>query len=405
MQSRKLLLMLVLIALSTASFRPGLAHSPLPRVDLTLWHIEPELSDIQTIFDRWAAENAPGSTLTLVHYQIDDLAYAIDSGQTPPDLMWTVADQIPDFVAGNHLQPVDSLVDKNLFLASLVGMAQVEGHLYGVPMQGGNMVLLYYNKHFAPDPPSNLDDFRAHLAALAQNAPKDFYPLVYDQRDPFWIIPLAHALGATQFGADGKTLALDSPAWVKTYQYLYDLKFKDKAEPDDCFGPCSDRLFTQGQAAFTIATEAALRTNRYASLGDDLGVAVIPADVAPASSYITGRYLLFSAGLSGDKRAVAEAFAQYLALDIPSTLARTWPHYRMPALLAALDDPQITQNDRLNILRNAMKDAQPLIMGRQQDCIFNSLKDALRSLINDITKPEEAAKAAQQNASDCLAQP
>src|SRR5215468_3644356 len=104
----------LLITFSIAVTRPIHADT-LPRADLVLWHSQGESAmnslGIQKIFDTWAAAHAPGSTLTLVQKEEDDLPVdfpaAVNDKSNPPDLIWIGPEAVQSFAQAGLLQPVD----------------------------------------------------------------------------------------------------------------------------------------------------------------------------------------------------------------------------------------------------------------------------------------------------------
>jgi len=128
------------------------AQTALPRVNLILWHQQGEITmrnlGIQQIFEAWAKVNAPGSTLTLVQKDADDLnlEFTGNSLSAKPDFLWATADHVADFVRGGLLLPVTDLADASLFTSTLIDSVRVNGTFYGLPLQSGNFLMLYYNE-------------------------------------------------------------------------------------------------------------------------------------------------------------------------------------------------------------------------------------------------------------------
>jgi len=281
----KLFIVVTLIAILLLAM-PHITRSAdtLPKVDLVMWHLQGSADGVQALFTDWANTNAPGSTLKLIPKQVDDLQtdFLAPGSSDKPDLLWTVADHTASFVAAGLLQPVDGLVDTSLMLPAVTQITAIQGKTYGVPVQAGNQLMLFYNKKFVPQAPKTFDDL-AKIGQQLQTAnpdPTKFMALVYDQREVLWVFPFANAFGATLFAADGKTPVLDTPAWTQTYELIYDLQFKDKIEPTDCNSyQCTDQRFKDGTAAMIFNGDWALDgDNGYIKiLGDQLGIAPYPA--------------------------------------------------------------------------------------------------------------------------------
>src|SRR5450432_2136607 len=185
------ILMAVPLAAVAAAPKANTASEALPKVDLVMWHQEGadvmNTLGIQKIFDGWAAKNAPGSTLKLVNKDTEvlrtDFQAAALAGSGAPDLLWTVADQAGPFTAAGLIQPVDSLVDLKLFLPSIVAIPVIGGKTYGIPLQAGNHLMLYYNKKFVPTAPASFDDLvKISKDLIAKNASTaNFTPFAWNQ--------------------------------------------------------------------------------------------------------------------------------------------------------------------------------------------------------------------------------
>ncbi|NLX10601.1 MAG: hypothetical protein GXY36_13170, partial [Chloroflexi bacterium] len=80
-------------------------RAQLPAVDLIMWTKEsPEFMaaiDMQGAFDTWAAENAPGSTLTIETKDVEQVRTELQTvalaGEGVPHFLWTVADHVGPF--------------------------------------------------------------------------------------------------------------------------------------------------------------------------------------------------------------------------------------------------------------------------------------------------------------------
>src|SRR5258708_12108543 len=88
-----MILMIICVVVAPIAIRAD----ALPRADLVLWHSQGEAVmnslGIQKIFDAWASTHAPGSTLTLVQKEDDDLPAdfpsAVYQKRSPPPLFLT----------------------------------------------------------------------------------------------------------------------------------------------------------------------------------------------------------------------------------------------------------------------------------------------------------------------------
>jgi arabinogalactan oligomer / maltooligosaccharide transport system substrate-binding protein len=389
----------------------------LPAVKLVMWTKETievmEALGVPKIFEDWAAKNAPGSTLELVNKEVEtlrtDFQAAALAGSGAPDLMWTVADHAGPFTAAGLIQPVDDMVDAKLFIPTIVDITKLGGKTYGLPLSAGNHLMLFYNKSMVEKAPETF----AELVTISKDLQKEnasvekFSPFAYNQGESFWVFPVAHAFKATEFEADGKTPALDSEGWVKTYQLLHDLKFVEKIEPAECDYNCADGGFKDGTVAMVLNGDWALGGDKgyIAVLGDKLGIAPWPKveGGGQPSPFVAGTYLMFPNTTKGDNLKVASAFAKFLTTDEETVLGMNVPNGRLPALLSALKSEKITKDPVLSLTSAALLTGVAQPVQPEMRCVFDAVTTQIKAVMNDTLKAEDAAKEAQKVAVGCVA--
>ena len=139
-----------------------------------------------------------------------------------------------------------------------------------MPISNGNHLMLF-NKNLVPTPPADTD---ALLAMADDLKAQGVTPLVYNQTEPFWLVPWLGGFGGKVFAADGVTPTLNTPEMVATLAWLKQLKDEGIVPPESDY-PGADTLFQEGKAAMIINGDWTL--GAYEDLlGDKLGVARIP---------------------------------------------------------------------------------------------------------------------------------
>src|SRR5262249_41683057 len=98
---------------------------------------------IRQIFEGWAAENAPGSSLELIPKVREELEFDARTAPTEsrPDMLWAAADFVKPLAMAHLIQPVDNIVDTAQFMPSLTGLVRLNGQTYGIPLQVGNYLM------------------------------------------------------------------------------------------------------------------------------------------------------------------------------------------------------------------------------------------------------------------------
>lgn len=421
---RKLLgvLIALVMALPLAAVAAGPKAQALPKVDLIMWHQEGDdvmkTLGVQKIFDDWAAKNAPGSTLQLVAKDTEvlrtDFQAAALAGSGAPDLLWTVADQAGPFTAAGLIQPVDSLVDLKQFLPSISAIPVVDGKTYGIPLQAGNHLMLYYNKKLVDKAPASFEDLvKISKDLISKNSSTvNFTPFAWNQGESFWLFPIAHAYGATEFDKDGKTPVLDTDGWMQAYQLYHDLKFKDQVTPKECDYNCMDGGFSNGTAAMILNGDWALGGDKgyIKVLGDNLGIAPWPKVTLPADSklggipspFIAGKFIMVPTSTTGDHLKVAQAFANFLTTDTATVLSYTVPNGRLPALLTALKDDKVQKDPILAQTAAVLQTGVGQPVQPEMRCVFDAVTAEIKGVMADTEKTADAPKNAQKSATDCI---
>ncbi len=214
------------------------------------------------IFNKWQTEVAAGEGPDMFIAPNDDLGNLSRAG---------VVLDITDMLEGK----LDGVVD-----TGIAGM-MVDGKMYGVP-ESAKAVALYYNKSMIDTPPATTEELLA--AVEAGNV------LVMNQ-DAYHNFGWWTAFGGAILSDDGATACPNGEeGLVNAMQYLLDLKAAGALYETD--GGRADSQFRNGEVAMRISGPWTLGDYR-ADLGDDLGVAPMPAAVNPAGALngIDGFYI------------------------------------------------------------------------------------------------------------------
>lgn len=374
-------------------------------VTLTLWTKEGEeaLDWNQALVDEFNAAH-PNITIELVKKETvevlrEDFQTASLAG-TPPEMLWTVNDHAGPFVAADIIQPVDDLLDLGVFVDSALAAVELEGKHWGVPISNGNHLMLLYNKSLIAEPPQDTDE----LFAIGQELTGDGnYGLVWNQTEPFWLVPWLGGFGGKVFAEDGVTPTLDTPEMLATLQFLHDMKYDAQIIPPESDYDGADTLFKEGKAAMIINGDWSL-TGYKDVLGDDLGVARIPMVVATGEwpkPYTSGVYFMLAKGLSGDKLEAAKEFINF-ATTKEKQLEQVRLLKRLPALKEALDDPLITDDPILKGSADQMVVGTPMPTVLEMRCNWDAMKPEMQAVLADSKTSEDAASAMQTAAEACI---
>jgi arabinogalactan oligomer/maltooligosaccharide transport system substrate-binding protein len=375
-------------------------------VEIVLWTKEGEadggLQYVQSLADAYTAIY-PAVTFEITNKDVETLRedfLTAGLAGSLPDLLWTVNDHAGPFTDAELILPVDDMFDLSLYVDSALAAAQLGGRTWGVPLANGNHLMLLYNKSLIETPPANTDE----LIAMGQELTTgDQYGLVWNQTEPFWLVPWLGGFGGAVFAEDGKTPTLDTPEMVNTLQFLYDIKYTTPIIPAESDYDGADTLFKEGKAAMIINGDWSLGGYKDA-LGDNLGVARIPEVVGGEwpHPYTSGVYFMFPVGLEGAKLDAVVDFTNFVTSANNQALMIAKLN-RLPALKAALGDPLIANDPILKGSADQMVEGTPMPTVTEMRCNWDAMKPEMQAVLADTKIPEEAAAAMQAAAETCIA--
>jgi len=375
-------------------------------VHIILWTKEGEadggLQYVQSLAEAYTSVH-PNVTFDVVNKDVEalreDFQTAALAGESP-DLLWTVNDHAGPFTAAELIQPVDDLFDLSQYVDSALAAAKLDGKTWGVPISNGNHLMLLYNKSLVDTPPETTDDLIAMAADLKA---KGITPLVFNQTEPFWLVPWLGGFGGSVFAADGVTPTLDTQAMIDTLKFLHEIKYTDEIIPPESDYDGSDTLFKEGKAAMIINGDWSL--GGYADqLGDNLGVARIPKVSATGEwpkPYTAGTYFMLPIDLEGAKLDAVVDFVKF-ATNTNNQALMVAKLNRLPALKAALDDPLVSENEILKGSADQMVVGVPMPTVLEMRCNWDAMKPEMQSVLADTKTPEDAAAAMQAAATTCI---
>jgi arabinogalactan oligomer/maltooligosaccharide transport system substrate-binding protein len=317
-----------------------------------------------------------------------------------PDILWTVSDHAGPFVAADVVEAVDNLFDLNMYVDSALDAVKLEGKYWGIPISNGNQLMLLYNKKLIAEAPKDTDELFAVGKELTTGGN---YALVWNQTEPFWLVPWIGGFKGEVFAEDGVTPTLNTPEMVATLKFLHDMKFDAKIVPPECDYDGADTLFKEGRAAMIINGDWSI--SGYVSvLGDDLGVARIPKVSATGEwpkPYTSGVYFMLTKGISGDKLKAAQDFIAFVSSK-EKQLEMVKLLNRLPAVKEALTDPLITDNPILKGSADQMVVGTPMPTVLEMRCNWDAMKPEMLAVLADTKSPEDAAKLMQSSTESCI---
>jgi len=317
-----------------------------------------------------------------------------------PDILWTVSDHAGPFVAADIVEAIDNLFDLNIYVDSAMDAVKLEGKYWGIPISNGNQLMLLYNKKLIAEAPKDTDELFAVGKKLTTGGN---YALVWNQTEPFWLVPWLGGFKGKVFAEDGVTPTLNTPEMIATLKFLHDMKFDAKIVPLECDYDGADTLFKEGKAAMIINGDWSI-SGYVSALGDDLGVARIPKVSATGEwpkPYTSGVYFMFVKGISGDKLKAAQDFIAFVSSK-EKQIEMVKLLNRLPAVKEALEDPLITEDPILKGSADQMVVGTPMPTVLEMRCNWDSMKPEMLAVLADTKSPEDAVKLMQSSAESCI---
>jgi arabinogalactan oligomer/maltooligosaccharide transport system substrate-binding protein len=309
-------------AVAAAAFVvPALSLSAQDEVNLVLWHAKQDAEGeaLLSIIDAFEAAN-PGITVEQVFNPSgtiqDSFVAAAGSGEGPDMIIWANDSVGPWANAGLIANVSDAVGEDLLANASETawGLFRFEDGLYGVPFSAKTLAF-FYNKALVPDAPATWDD----VLAISEELALDGVTGLAFQNGFFHSAGFLYSLGGMLMDEDGNAAFVEGTegadamdAYLQFHQDMYNLG-QDTSSGIVVDGSSPNPGFQQGTVAMVY--DGIWNLAQYESdLGDDLGVAVMPAlengNVPALFAQGEGFYLTSTAA---EDEAKVDAFAAWAA--------------------------------------------------------------------------------------------
>ncbi len=381
---------------------------PTPQGKLIIWE---QLSTEQAALLRNKLEafqkTYPDVQFTLQHVEGDKFNGQLseaEADKSGPHLIIAPAERTGEWQKAKYILPLDNLLDKALlenFAPNILQGVKLNGSVWGVPLNFGSTLLLFYNKKLI-----SLDkipnSWEAMTAYVRANPLKrgEFYPLSADLYDPNFLIAALNAFGSDMPLDTNNQPRLNTEPMRQTLQFLQDAVFKNKVVPAEPIYPQMQLLFRTGRVAMIIANDENLLDylNPKWAARLDLGVAPLPkvndrALVPPTNglAYFIGS----AAGSDGPRLSALRAFLAFMAQpeqqrDLATQLKL------MPPTQAGLNDPIIKNDPLLAAIAGQLQTARAVSPTLEWKALIEALRVPISSVVDARASAAEGAAAMQE---------
>lgn len=382
---------------------------------IRIWTVEGESDGAFQFVDSLAKEYAQQNGLEVIvqNYSVEDLRESFQTASLAgggAQVLWTVNDHIGPFVKGNLIMSVDELegINPKDFVDGAMEAAMLPGSdkYYAIPASYGNHLMLMYHKDLVPNPPRTTDELITVAKKLTGG---DRYGIVFNQTEPFWLVPWLGGFGGKVFADDGVTPTLNTPQMVATLQFLRDLKFVHQILPKESDYAGADTLFKEKKAAMIINGDWIMMD--YAQqFGDKLGVTRIPMVSATGlwpRPYTSGKYLMVSAAMRKDPEKLQKIIGliKYM-VSVENQIRLVRELIRLPGLKAAMAQEKLVEDPVYNrLLKESFYQLEvgtPMPTVVEMRANWDAMRPKLAEVLNDVASPAAAAAAMQQLAEQTI---
>jgi basic membrane lipoprotein Med (substrate-binding protein (PBP1-ABC) superfamily)/maltose-binding protein MalE len=384
------------------------AKPPEP-VTITFWEQEGDTID-SGILDPLVAEfMAANPTITVerTHYGNEELRTQFQTaslaGQAP-DLFRGPNDPIGVFAAMGIVLPVKDMFDQaflDTFLPGALAGGVLKGVMYGIPDVYGNHLMLLYNKTMVTKVPADWDE----LIATAQSVTKgDTWGLAINSREPFWLAAFLGGFGGSALDPATDAPTLNTPAMVKTLQFMADLTNKYKIVAPGCDYNTADTLFKEGKAAFLINGDWSL--SGYTDAKVDFGTAAMPP-IKETGLYPTpmtsGKYWVISSQVQKGT-AKFDAVKKFVEFMAGEKAQGVWleKNKQLPSNKNVANSPTIQSDPILAGSMAQLTHGVAMPTAPELRCFWDSVRPGLEGCIDVTTAPADAAAKMQADADRCI---
>lgn len=266
-----------------------------------------------------------------------------------PDVVLFQDEPFPRFVASGRFEGLDGYFDAGGdrldldrdYWDTAVQSFRLDGVTYGVPIWGGDCLVLYNRVAFRaagvpePDPDWTVDDFVRTCLRLTGDDDGDGRVDRYAFPLPSWVywLPFHYAFGATYLDAARTRWTLWGPEAEASYGLYRDLRHRWHVSPQrDELTEGGSVAFMTGRAAMFVSGPWAMPTLNEA--GIDYDVAHVPRGPGGRGTRVTWDSLLLFAGST--RKADAWRFIRF-ATSLPAQRVVARYQRSVPALVAARD--------------------------------------------------------------------
>ncbi|MFO7914322.1 MAG: extracellular solute-binding protein [Candidatus Krumholzibacteriales bacterium] len=349
----------------------------------------------------------PGVRISTDHFETDKLHSQFQTASLAgggPDLVYGPADKVGPYSVMKLIMPLEDQFPPEYFDSFREGsVAALGGHIYAVPDQVGNHLMLIYNRGLVDQAPRNSEEWINVAQKLTEDLDgdgmTDRYGLVFNFMEPFWLVPFLGGYGGWMVDEDMNP-TLNTGPMVKALRLLSDMRNKHEILPRESNYEVSDAMFKQKQAAFIINGPWSLKA--YIEAGLDIAVVPIPK-IAETGKYptptLSSKGYSINVNVPGEKLALVKELVTHLT-SAEAQREITSELLILPSREEIYEDEELFDNE---VLRGSMRAAghgRPMPLIPEMRAIWDAIRPFYQSVMGGRMDPAEAARKMQERADE-----
>ena len=345
--------------------------------------------------------------------------------QKGPDIFNQGAEDEWQYIELGRVAPVDLKVVgfssykamQNDYLPVTYNGALFEGKIYGLPMEITNWCIYINNKYYrevgldpAKDYPKTWEQMVSVAEKLTIREGEVIKRRGFDFRYPWYLQffdPLANQLGGTILSKDGKSAAVNSPAWIKLLQFMADWGPNGRNLGSPTYKPARS-TFNKDDNSVAMCESGLYQYDRIksenAALLPDVSVVPLPrfqGAVNNNGDAVYGHYYMVNASSSRAAQQAAWKLTWYFSSHVEEMLDQVGLIIPNKKLLASA----VYKNKKFSdVFIDDMAKSNFVFVHLKGSQVQDILKEMVEGVMLTKVPPAEAAQKAEQKIDDILKQ-
>jgi len=363
---------------------------------------------LREIVDEFNATNTDNITVNMDIMPNDTLQQKLPASiatDTAPDLVLFGVENIAPYVSNNSLEDVSDFwdvtgYDKDNITENVLELSQIDGKLYGTPMQY-NVSYLYWNKDLfeaagldPEKPPTTLDELAEYAEKLTDTS-KNQYGLALPTGITY--IQFLWANGGDSNDTQTNENLLNSAENLATLEWLQDLTVNKGVTPLNITGSDADAMLQAGQIAMYMS--GPWQINGLNEQGINFGITSVPEGSDGAYSPAGGCSYVIPKGTGDAEKEAAYKFMQYWLSD---EVLKTWSQKNgFPVWSKTLmEDDEIKNDEVLSAISEATQIGRSYNLGYS---LYSQIdNDVMIPMFDEVITGASTPEDALQKASDAM---